>query len=147
MAHREGSKHDGRGKRGGKAGSGEGLSLDARQLKIEEVNLEISGLLDIEIKNLEAELTLDLDLDKLTVVLGRILEAVDENPESLRSVLETVESGVKNAAKDGEAEGEATEAAERKAKELGVSLASVEGTGSGGRITVEDVEKAAGNGE
>jgi pyruvate/2-oxoglutarate dehydrogenase complex dihydrolipoamide acyltransferase (E2) component len=145
MAHREGSKHDGRGKRGGKAGSGEGLSLDARQLKIEEVNLEISGLLDIEIKNLEAELT--LDLDKLTVVLGRILEAVDENPESLRSVLETVESGVKNAAKDGEAEGEATEAAERKAKELGVSLASVEGTGSGGRITVEDVEKAAGNGE
>jgi hypothetical protein len=37
---------------------------------------------------------------------------------------------------------EATEAAERKARELGVDLASVEGTGSGGRITVEDVENA-----
>jgi pyruvate/2-oxoglutarate dehydrogenase complex dihydrolipoamide acyltransferase (E2) component len=37
---------------------------------------------------------------------------------------------------------EATEAAERKARELGIDLASVEGTGSGGRITVEDVENA-----
>jgi pyruvate/2-oxoglutarate dehydrogenase complex dihydrolipoamide acyltransferase (E2) component len=37
----------------------------------------------------------------------------------------------------------ATEAAERKAKELGVDLRSVEGTGKDGRITVGDVEKAA----
>jgi large subunit ribosomal protein L20 len=38
---------------------------------------------------------------------------------------------------------EATEAAGRKAEELNVDLASVEGTGQGGRITVGDVEKAA----
>lgn len=37
---------------------------------------------------------------------------------------------------------EATEAAERKAQELGVDLASVEGTGSDGRITATDVENA-----
>lgn len=37
----------------------------------------------------------------------------------------------------------ATEAAERKAKELGVDLATVEGTGQNGRITVGDVQKAA----
>jgi large subunit ribosomal protein L20 len=37
----------------------------------------------------------------------------------------------------------ATEAAERKAKDLGVDLRSVEGTGKDGRITVGDVEKAA----
>ena len=37
----------------------------------------------------------------------------------------------------------ATEAAERKAKELGVDLRSVEGTGKDGRITVGDVDKAA----
>jgi large subunit ribosomal protein L20 len=37
----------------------------------------------------------------------------------------------------------ATEAAERKAKELGVDLRSVEGTGKYGRITVGDVDKAA----
>jgi hypothetical protein len=37
---------------------------------------------------------------------------------------------------------EATEAAERRAQELGVDLASVEGTGPGGRIEAEDVENA-----
>jgi large subunit ribosomal protein L20 len=37
----------------------------------------------------------------------------------------------------------ATEAAERKAKELGVDLGGVEGTGKDGRITVGDVDKAA----
>jgi len=38
---------------------------------------------------------------------------------------------------------EATEAAARKAEELNVDLAGVEGTGQGGRITVGDVERAA----
>ena len=38
---------------------------------------------------------------------------------------------------------EATEAAERKAQELGVDLSTVEGTGKEGRITVGDVDKAA----
>jgi large subunit ribosomal protein L20 len=38
----------------------------------------------------------------------------------------------------------ATEAAERKAKELDVDLAEVEGTGSEGQVVVEDVEDASG---
>lgn len=38
---------------------------------------------------------------------------------------------------------EATEPAERRAKELGVELSVVKGTGSGGRILVSDVEEAA----
>ena len=37
---------------------------------------------------------------------------------------------------------EATPAAERKAQELDVDLASVEGSGSGGRVTARDVENA-----
>jgi pyruvate/2-oxoglutarate dehydrogenase complex dihydrolipoamide acyltransferase (E2) component len=37
----------------------------------------------------------------------------------------------------------ATPAAERRAEELGVDLSRVEGTGSGGRITVKDVQSAA----
>jgi len=41
---------------------------------------------------------------------------------------------------------EATEAAERKAREMGVDLSGVGGTGSGGRILVRDVKKAAKNG-
>ncbi len=47
---------------------------------------------------------------------------------------EAVESG---------SEVKATPAATRKAKELGADLSKVEGTGSGGRITVRDVENAA----
>src|SRR5215210_1374929 len=42
------------------------------------------------------------------------------------------------------AEVEATEAAERKADELDVDLAEVEGSGSDGRVLVEDVEEAGG---
>jgi pyruvate dehydrogenase E2 component (dihydrolipoamide acetyltransferase) len=38
---------------------------------------------------------------------------------------------------------EATPAAERRAEELGVDLSQVRGTGSGGRITVKDVQSAA----
>jgi pyruvate/2-oxoglutarate dehydrogenase complex dihydrolipoamide acyltransferase (E2) component len=52
-----------------------------------------------------------------------------------------------SAAEEGvETEGEvkATPAATRKAKELGTDLSKVEGTGSGGRITVRDVENFAG---
>ena len=37
----------------------------------------------------------------------------------------------------------ATPAAERKAEDLGVDLSQIEGTGSGGRITVKDVREAA----
>ena len=37
----------------------------------------------------------------------------------------------------------ATEAAERKAEELGVDITTVEGTGQGGRVIVGDVDDAA----
>lgn len=40
----------------------------------------------------------------------------------------------------------ATEAAKRKAQELGVDLSGVEGTGPGGRITIKDVQGAANQG-
>lgn len=44
----------------------------------------------------------------------------------------------------GDEEGpEITEAAERRARELGVDPSGVEGTGSGGRVLVRDVEAAA----
>jgi large subunit ribosomal protein L20 len=43
---------------------------------------------------------------------------------------------------EGTEKGEATDAAERRAAELGVRLSSLKGTGQGGRITVGDVEQA-----
>ncbi|MBA2510546.1 MAG: E3 binding domain-containing protein [Rubrobacteraceae bacterium] len=45
---------------------------------------------------------------------------------------------------DAQEEPEVTDAAKRRAKELGVDPTSVEGTGSSGRILVKDVEAAAG---
>jgi pyruvate/2-oxoglutarate dehydrogenase complex dihydrolipoamide acyltransferase (E2) component len=44
---------------------------------------------------------------------------------------------------ESKSEVKATPAATRKAKELGVDLSMVEGTGSAGRITVQDVESSA----
>ena len=49
-----------------------------------------------------------------------------------------------DAQQDHQEEPEVTDAAKRRAKELGVDLTSVEGTGSGGRVLVKDVEAAAG---
>jgi pyruvate dehydrogenase E2 component (dihydrolipoamide acetyltransferase) len=53
------------------------------------------------------------------------------------------EAGAERARRDGPAR--ATPPVRRRARELGVDLAAVAGTGSGGRITREDVEKAAGS--
>ncbi len=48
------------------------------------------------------------------------------------------------AQQDHREEPEITEAADRRAKELGVDPTGVKGTGSGGRVLVKDVEAAAG---
>lgn len=45
---------------------------------------------------------------------------------------------------DHQEEPEVTDAAKRRAKELGVDPTSVKGTGSGGRVLVKDVEAASG---
>ena len=76
---------------------------------------------------------------------GRVRRVVDETGSVVEQTLD--ESGkVLGETLVGEAQGprqQATPAAELKAKELGVDLSAVEGTGSAGRITVRDVESAA----
>lgn len=57
---------------------------------------------------------------------------------------ETEEAEPEEAEPEEEAESiKATDAARRRAEELGVDLQEVEGTGSGGQITVDDVKKKA----
>jgi pyruvate/2-oxoglutarate dehydrogenase complex dihydrolipoamide acyltransferase (E2) component len=74
--------------------------------------------------------------------------APPEPEESVEAGVEEEAAVVGEASTPGEA-GEkkdkvrATPAAERKADELGVDLSQIEGTGSGGRITVKDVTEAA----
>jgi pyruvate/2-oxoglutarate dehydrogenase complex dihydrolipoamide acyltransferase (E2) component len=80
--------------------------------------------------------------------------ARDESTPATAEPQEGVEAGLEEEVVVGEAstpgeaaehkdKAQATPAAERKADELGVDLSQIEGTGSGGRITVKDVTKAA----
>jgi pyruvate/2-oxoglutarate dehydrogenase complex dihydrolipoamide acyltransferase (E2) component len=74
--------------------------------------------------------------------------ATAEPGEGVEAGLEEEEAVVGEASTPGEAgeqkdRAQATPAAARKADELGVDLSQIEGTGSGGRITVKDVTEAA----
>jgi pyruvate dehydrogenase E2 component (dihydrolipoamide acetyltransferase) len=66
------------------------------------------------------------------------LESVEGSGAEGRVVVGDVEEAAEE-----EGKVHATEAAERKAEELGVDLRGVEGTGKDGRITMGDVDKAA----
>jgi pyruvate/2-oxoglutarate dehydrogenase complex dihydrolipoamide acyltransferase (E2) component len=71
-----------------------------------------------------------------------------EPGEGVEAGLQEEAAAVGEASTPGEAgeqkdKAQATPAAERKAEELGVDLSQIEGTGSGGRITVKDVTEAA----
>jgi pyruvate/2-oxoglutarate dehydrogenase complex dihydrolipoamide acyltransferase (E2) component len=74
--------------------------------------------------------------------------ATPEAGEGVEAGVEEEEEAVGEASTPGEAgeqkdKAQATPAAERKAEDLGVDLSQIEGTGSGGRITVKDVTEAA----
>jgi pyruvate/2-oxoglutarate dehydrogenase complex dihydrolipoamide acyltransferase (E2) component len=75
--------------------------------------------------------------------------ATPEAGEGVEAGLEEEEEAVVGeASTPGEAgeqkdKAQATPAAERKAEDLGVDLSQIEGTGSGGRITVKDVTETA----
>jgi large subunit ribosomal protein L20 len=82
----------------------------------------------------EATEAAELDVDIESIEEGSGVEG--------RVLVEDVEEAAEEGGKV-----HATDAAERKAEELGVDLSAVEGTGQEGRITVGDVEKAAKDGE
>jgi pyruvate/2-oxoglutarate dehydrogenase complex dihydrolipoamide acyltransferase (E2) component len=74
--------------------------------------------------------------------------ATAEPGEGVEARVEEEEAVVGEASTRGEAgeqkdKAQATPAAQRKAEDLGVDLSQIEGTGSGGRITVKDVTEAA----
>ena len=71
--------------------------------------------------------------------LERRLERVEGKLDRLLAALEG--GGDALAETNGSGEVRATDAARRKARELGVDLAEVEGTGTGGQVTVEDVRR------
>jgi pyruvate/2-oxoglutarate dehydrogenase complex dihydrolipoamide acyltransferase (E2) component len=124
----------------------------------------------LEAKGVKAQVLLKAGLDNVRAILSQALDALDNNPQILEDLLrtseetagseralegatgtigDTPEQGAEEDAVDQETEQEdagepnATDAARRKAQELGIDLSQVEGTGSGGRILRRDVKKAA----
>jgi pyruvate/2-oxoglutarate dehydrogenase complex dihydrolipoamide acyltransferase (E2) component len=125
----------------------------------------------LEAKGVEAQVLLKAGLDNVRAILSQALDALDNNPQILEDLLrssektagggeralegaaETIEDppeqGADEDTEDQETGAEdagqpdATDAARRKAEELGIDLSQVEGTGSGGRILLRDVKKAA----
>ncbi len=101
--------------------------------------------------------SLEKDVAKLRKKNDKLAKAIEKTQvdqaaayEELRNLLEErlpvqglVPVEQDNDPRGGDEEPEATEAAARRAGELGIDLSSANGTGAGGRILVKDVEAAA----
>jgi len=104
------------------------------------VGLGISVLLALIIISLAVRLLRRRARDESTPATPEPGEGVEAGVEEEAVVGEASTPGEAGEQKD---EAQATPAAERKAEDLGVDLSQIEGTGSGGRITVKDVTDAA----
>lgn len=145
----------------------EELNLDVEELKARvALRTRLADLLDIEVgvdlsltnvsletKGVEAEARLKARLENVDSMIHRTLASVDENPELIKDLTAMSEAssrgregagGGPQLPSAGEPDVNATRAALNKAEELGVDLSGLQGSGSGGRITVKDVREAAG---
>jgi exonuclease VII small subunit len=81
-------------------------------------------------------------LDNVEAKIDRLLAALENAPQNGGVQAEaSQESSQEEDVQQADGEIQATAAARRKAQELGVDLSEVEGTGSNGRITVDDVRR------
>lgn len=132
------------------------LQLSTRSDSSRIAELVVS--LDAKVDRME-EMFEDFEDGYARLATAEAVEALEERVEGLERKLEDHRSGLErvegkldqllavlgNPASEGsqasgsQEESEATEAARRKARELGVDLRDVEGSGSGGRSTVDDV--------
>ena len=96
-------------------------------------------------RRLAAELNVDIATATGTGPDGRIVEADVRVAAAVSGATVSGGTGPRAAMASSAAAGPASPLAKRLASELGVDLATVQGTGPGGRITKEDVEAAAAN--
>ncbi len=59
------------------------VHLDAPQLKVEELNLNLLKILNVEVKGLETELLLEADLQNLVGLLKRVVDALERGIDAL----------------------------------------------------------------
>jgi pyruvate/2-oxoglutarate dehydrogenase complex dihydrolipoamide acyltransferase (E2) component len=146
-------------------------SMQADLADMVKLNVGVETVIDgakLDLKGVDAQTFLKARLDNVRAILSQALDTIDNNPEILQKVAriaeETAGTGertLEGAAgaigevpeENGENSGgprtesaeepDATDAARRKAKEMGLDLSQVEGTGAGGRILLRDVKQAA----
>jgi pyruvate/2-oxoglutarate dehydrogenase complex dihydrolipoamide acyltransferase (E2) component len=145
------------------------VALQAVLADLVQINVGLKaelGEVKLTVKDVEAQVQLKARLDNVRAIFSEVLESLQYSPQFFRQALGSVNetagapedttpdtdvvdetgdvSGPPTGGGAGErGEPEATEAARNKARELGVDLSGLEGTGSGGRIIVKDVVKAA----
>jgi pyruvate/2-oxoglutarate dehydrogenase complex dihydrolipoamide acyltransferase (E2) component len=145
------------------------VALQAVLADLVQINVGLKaelGEVKLTVKGVEAQAQLKARLDNVRAIFSEVLESLEHSPQFFRQALASVEETAGDqedttvdtavvdetgdvlapqAGGDAEEPGEpeATEAARNKARELGVDLSGFEGTGSGGRILVRDVVKAA----
>ena len=129
------------------------LSIQAELADLVKIKVGLDaelGEVKLGIKGVEAQAQLKASLDNVRDIFGEVLASLQHNPQFFREsagtevVDETGDASVRSADVERSGEPEATNAAKRRARELGVDLSGLEGTGAGGRIVVRDVTHAAG---
>jgi hypothetical protein len=147
-------------------------SMQAELADMVKVNVGVETVIDgakLELRGVDAQTFLRAKLDNVRGILSEALDTIDNNPEILQDIARiaketagTGERALEGAAgeigevpekENGENAGgpqtesadepDATDAARRKAEEMGLDLSQVEGTGAGGRILLRDVKQAA----
>lgn len=142
------------------------VSFQADLADLVKINVGLEaelGRVKLEVKGVEAQAQLKARLDNVRAIFSEVLGSLEHNPRffredsgktdrtagSAQGALNPAEEptgrgdGGGGAATEEAASPEATDAARQKARELGLDLSSLEGTGSGGRIVLRDVQRAA----
>jgi pyruvate/2-oxoglutarate dehydrogenase complex dihydrolipoamide acyltransferase (E2) component len=145
------------------------ISLHAELADMVKLSVGVEADVDkvkLEAKGVDAQVLLKAGLNNVRAILSQALDALDNNPNILEDLARTSEEtstagertledatattgDTPQRGADGDAEDQetgepnATDAARRKARELGVDLSQVQGTGAGGHILVKDVKEAA----
>ena len=111
-------------------------------LKLAEIDLDRKILADLAVT--EPEIFAAIVAQSRNALEGKPVERRVEVERAVAATQPEAPANEPAASESGpEVEVNATEAAERKAEELGVDITTVEGTGQGGRIVVGDVDNAA----
>jgi pyruvate/2-oxoglutarate dehydrogenase complex dihydrolipoamide acyltransferase (E2) component len=130
------------------------LSIQAELADLVKIKVGLDaelGEAKLGIKGVQAQAQLKASLDNVRDIFGEVLASLQHSPQFFRQPSDTgmeieTDDALNHPAHE-EAQGpekpEATGAAARRARELGVDLSDLQGTGAGGRIVVRDVTRAA----